>query len=410
MSTIGTRAAAAAGALAASAPALHLGMLTVASAVPHRCGRSQRPRFAVVVPAHDEADTIDSTLGSIGSIDYPKSQLAIVVVADNCSDDTAAVARSHGVTVLERDDPDRRGKGYALDHAFRYVLADTTADAVVVIDADTTVDPDLLSRAAFHVEAGAAAIQVDYRVRNPHESWRTRLLDVAFTCKHLVRNRGREALRCSIGLHGNGMVFTRGLLEQLPYAATSVVEDIEYGMMLVEAGYVVGSCDRTYVAGDMPSDAESAASQRVRWELGHAEMRRRFGLRMLLPALVRRDRVRSEAAVDLLTPPLGTVVATLGAATLVGATGRRWFGPVPVWVLAAGWIALVAHVGSGLLRSPSSWRAIPAIARVPWYLAWKVALRTSAMWQDQVRHGALWTRTERSGALHDESRVPVVDQ
>ncbi len=404
----GARVLGVAGAAAVAAPALHLGVLTAAGAKPHRCGRTTSTRFAIVVPAHDEAESIGATLESLATLDYPADRRHIVVVADNCTDDTAEIARKHDVTVLERFNDDERGKGYALDFAFGQLLADPDVDAFVVIDADTTVDRHLLACASFHIEQGASAIQVDYRVRNPETSWRTRLLDVAFTAKHLIRGRGRDALGCSIGLHGNGMIFARELLSTIPYAATSVVEDIEYGMMLVDAGRIVEWCDGTHVAGDMPGDADSAVSQRVRWELGHAEMRDRYGWAMLLPALRTGDHVRADAAIDVLTPPLGTVVGGLAGATLVGGVARRWLGSAPLRVVTLGWLALGFHVVMSIGRSPSSWRALPAIARVPWYLAWKVGVRTSSVWQTQARDGAVWTRTERSDAAQDSSPDLVV--
>ena len=394
-------------AVVAATPAWHLGVLTLASVKPHRCGVSTSKRFVIVVPAHNESESIGATLASLRELDYPADRFRIVVVADNCTDDTADVVRAAGVDVLERVDPDRRGKGYALDYAFQRV-ADGN-DAVVVIDADTDVDRRFLTRMAFHLEQGAVAIQADYRVRNPQTSWRTRLLDVAFTCKHQVQGRGREALGCSVGLHGNGMVFTTDLLREVPYSATSVVEDIEYGLMLVDAGHVVQHCDDTYVGGDMPGDAESAAPQRVRWELGHAEMRRKYGWKMLPGALARGDRQRVDAALGVITPPLATTVGTIGAIALVGAVGQRYVGRGPLRVAAAGGLALLGHVATGLVRSPSSWQAIPAIASVPWYLAWKVGVRASSAWQEQSRDGAVWTRTERSTASQPEPLDLVVN-
>ncbi len=404
----GGRRLATAAAVAAATPAWHLGLLTLASVKPHRCGASTSKRFVIVVPAHDESASIGTTLASIQALDYPADRFRVVVVADNCTDDTAAVARAAGADVLERFDPERRGKGYALDFAFQRV-ADGN-DAVVVIDADTDVDRQFLSRAAFHLEQGAAAMQADYRVRNPETSWRTRLLDVAFTCKHQVQGRGRETLGCSVGLHGNGMVFTTELLREIPYSATSVVEDIEYGLMLVDAGHIVHHCDGTHVGGDMPGDAGSAAPQRVRWELGHAEMRRKYGWKMLPGAVVRGDRQRADAALGVITPPLATTVGTIGAIAIVGLLGRRIIGRGPLRVAGASSAALLGHVVTGLVRSPSSWQAIPAIASVPWYLAWKVGVRASSAWQEQSRDGAVWTRTERSTASQPEPLDLVVNR
>jgi 1,2-diacylglycerol 3-beta-glucosyltransferase len=186
-----------------------------------------RTRFQVIVPAHDEARGISQTVASLAAVDYPRDLFEIVVVADNCSDETAARARAAGARVLERFDEKLRGKGYALAHAFEASLAGGGTDAVVVVDADTVVSPNLLRAFDVRLQAGAKAVQADYAVRNPEEGWRTRLMAIAFGMFHVVRSAGRENLRLSCGLRGNGMCFATTVLREVPHDAFSVVEDLE---------------------------------------------------------------------------------------------------------------------------------------------------------------------------------------
>ncbi|HET6345079.1 MAG TPA: glycosyltransferase family 2 protein, partial [Myxococcota bacterium] len=165
--------------------ALYLGLLAVL-ARPTRPPADVPPtvRFAVVVPAHNEQDQIAQTVASLKAVDYPADRFKVVVVADNCNDETAARAAAAGADVMQRTDETLRGKGYALEHAFDRLLAGNEADALVVIDADTVVSKNLLRAFAARIVAGELAVQAEYGVRNPDASWRTRLMAVALAMFH----------------------------------------------------------------------------------------------------------------------------------------------------------------------------------------------------------------------------------
>ena len=402
MTSVGVaRPLATATATAIAAPALYLGAMTVLAIRPHRCGAATTRRCAVVVPAHNEAPNIAATVESLRSLRYPADRFDVFVIADNCSDDTADRARAAGAEVMVRINDELRGKGYALDWALSGLVGAGEHDFFVIIDADTVADAGLLECASHHVGEGTEAMQVDYRVRNPSASWRTRLLDVAFTCQHRVRARGRAALSLSTGLRGNGMVLSRSVLERVPYRAFSVVEDIEYAILLAEDGVVVHYCDGTHVAGDMPQTKADSASQRVRWELGRTTLRRDHAAPLIRRAFSRRSAVDTDMAIDLVMPPIATIVMYLGVGMVASSALTARIGPAPRRTLTAGWIALITHLAAGVAFSPSSWRALPALARVPLYMAWKVTVRGSGAWRRQQRTGATWTRTPRSESLRD---------
>ena len=161
----------AAGAAAApgAAVALHLGLLTVAAVArrrntPPSVATVPLPHFAIVVPAHNEAAGIAATVHSLATMDYPADHRRILVVADNCTDDTPARATRAGADVVVRADEKRRGKGFALAAGLANALADPAVDAVVVVDADTLVEPALLAVAAAAMGRGALVMQADYRV------------------------------------------------------------------------------------------------------------------------------------------------------------------------------------------------------------------------------------------------------
>ena len=208
-------------------PLLYLGLLTLLS-VPRRAPvASKLAKFVVVVPAHNEEAQIATTVQSLKAVDYPAELFDVLVVADNCTDATAAHAEAAGARVLQRQNDQLRGKGYALEYAFDTILTDPTVDAAVVVDADTVVSRSLLRAFAARLELGFLAVQAEYGVRNPDASWRTRLMAVALGMFHRLRSLGRERLEVSAGLRGNGMCFATKLLREHPHKAFGLVEDVE---------------------------------------------------------------------------------------------------------------------------------------------------------------------------------------
>ena len=348
-------------------------------------------RFDLVVPAHDEEEGIVATVASLLALDWPAGQRRVLVVADNCTDATAERARQAGAVVLVRHDPNLRGKGYALALAFERVLADGLADAAVVVDADTLVSPGLLRGLAARLGAGAQAVQACYGVRNPGDSWRTRLMAVAFALVHDLRSQGRERLGLSAGLRGNGMCFTTRLMREVPHTAFSIVEDLEYGLRLGQAGHRVHFAGEVSVQGDMPAGAGAGASQRQRWEAGRRAMARTHGWPMLRRGLAARDPVLVDLALDLLVPPLARLgaLAVAGSAAAAALVALR---PALLWSAWAWWIslpALLVYLFRGWQLSGTGLAGLTALAHAPAYLLWKVLLAR------RPSPGGAWVRTQR---------------
>jgi 1,2-diacylglycerol 3-beta-glucosyltransferase len=356
-----------------------------------------RSRFQIVVPAHDEAGGIGRTVESLLSVDYPRELFEVVVVADNCSDDTAARARAAGARVLERMDANRRGKGYALAHAFDACIAEGTADAVVVVDADTVVSSNLLRAFDARLQSGASAVQADYAVHNVDDGWRTRLMAIAFGMFHVVRSAGRERLGVSCGLRGNGMCFTRELLGEVPHDAFSVVEDVEYGIRLGERGYRVHYAGEAHVYGDMVSSERASRSQRERWEGGRAQLARRHALPLLKRAVAERNLMLADLAMDVLVPPLSVLVAATvvgSAASLALAAMTRRPNLASVLFGASG-VFLLAYGVRGWQVSGTGVRGLGSLAYAPGYMAWKATLPLRRR-QRNVGDPE-WVRTARAG-------------
>jgi len=311
-------------------------------------------RFRIVVPAHNEESGIAQTIWSLRHLDYPLHRYQIVVVADNCTDRTAEVAHGCGATVLERRDPSRRGKGHALAFAFRELLAEPSADwdAAVVVDADSSVSPHLLRAFSNRLAAGVHSVQASYLPKPAPTGPLSVITDIAFTAFHVVRSTARERLGLSSGLRGNGMAFTRSLLERVPHDAFSRTEDLEFGIRLGLEGVRVAFAAEATVRGDMPEQAEAAAIQRQRWIGGRMEIARTHLPALLKGALGRRSLMLADLAVDLLVPPVSLLTAALVAgsaaalaAVLLGASGTALL----VWLTAG--LALAIHVADAARRA-----------------------------------------------------------
>ena len=345
-------------------------------------GTAPHPRLAVVVPAHDESASIGACVASLTACEGSHD---VVVIADNCSDDTAALAEAAGARVLVRNDADRRGKGWALDFAFQRLLAEDY-EAFAVVDADSRVDPDFVRCLSERLACGADAVQARYQVLNPSGSLRTRLMSVAFMAFNVLRPRGRDRWGLSAGILGNGFALSADTLRAIPYEARSVVEDLEYHLRLVRAQRRVEFADETCVFGEMPEGGSASGTQRARWEGGRLRM-----MRETAPSLSREVFLRGrwsllEPLLELLLLPLSQHVMLLVVAAALPSSLRAW---------ALGGLGLVGlHVLAGLRVGGGGWRDLGALAGAPLYVIWKLTLAKALARASSS--SADWVRTARN--------------
>lgn len=342
-------------------------------------------RVAFVVPAHDEEVTISGCVKSLLQCDSPTGAATVFVVADNCTDQTAKFAVEAGASVLVRNDATRRGKGYALDFAFQSLSA-RGFDLFIIVDADTSVTPNLLHDFEQAFEAGADAVQCRYKVRNASGSLRTRWMNIALMAFNVLRPRGRNRFGMSVGILGNGFALSQSTLSRVPYDAVSVVEDLEYHIRLVRAGLRVRFVDTATVYGEMPSSGTGVSTQRARWEGGRFRM-----IRESVPKLAReisRGRFRLfEPLLELLLLPLGFHVLLLLVALTTPASAIRLYAAAALSLVGVHMLAAIGIGGGG-------WRDISALLSAPFYLVWK--LRTIPQLLRNAGRGTAWVRTERA--------------
>jgi hypothetical protein len=350
-------------------------------------------RLAVLVPAHDEEEGIGATLGSLAACEYPTASRRIVVIADNCSDGTAARASAAGVEVWERTDPSQRGKGYALIWALRRLLAEEdSVDAIVMVDADCTVSENMLSAIERRLRAGASAVQVDYVAGNPEDSHVSALRFGAFALADTVRFLGKQRLGLSCGLVGTGMGFRRELLERTPWSATGLVEDGEYHLHLVLAGERAEFVAEASVSQAVPTSMRASSEQQARWERGRLQLIRRWSPRLLASGLARGDVVRLHAGLECLLPPQSVIAAGNLGSLLAGLL----FGQRRLLALSAfSSIAQLTFVLAGLrlVRAPA--HVYRALLLAPVLIAAKMGIYARFL---LGRGPTSWVRAERQAS------------
>lgn len=191
-----------------------------------RQGKRKRPAF--VVPAHNEATEIESTLRNIRSQLLAHDRL--IVVADNCDDDTAQLARITGAEVVERQDGVKRGKGYAMDAGVRYLEPDPP-EVVLILDADCRIEPELIENLAETVDGMGRPVQALYLMRTASQANSgTVISSFAFLVKDWIRPRALRRVSLPVLLTGTGMAFPWEIIRDALLAFGEIVEDLALGL------------------------------------------------------------------------------------------------------------------------------------------------------------------------------------
>lgn len=294
---------------------------------PARLSRGPRPRVVVIVPAHNEAARIGACLTALGR------QLAtddrVIVVADNCVDDTAARAREHGATVLERNDAERPGKGYALLHALDAIAA-APPDVIVVIDADCVTHAGLVETLSRTAASTDRPVQAAYFPELPSQPGPLdRISALAFVAKNVTRPRGLARLGLPCLLTGTGMAFPWRVIRGALIAGAKTAEDMRLAADLSIAGHPPTFCPEARLVGPLEKWKDGATLQRTRWEHGHLETLFDRVLPLLLAALRQRRPALLALALELSVPPLSL-----------------W---ALLWMIAATFAVAMASLGGPLL-------------------------------------------------------------
>ena len=263
-------------------------------------------RIAVLVPAHDEAGGIASTIDSI--LPQLQSGDRLLIVADNCSDNTARIASEKGAEVIERQDLKNRGKGFALDYGIQFLSRDPP-EVVVIVDADCTVEENSLSKlVAYSLKHDRPVQCLDLMLSPTGAGLKAKIAEFAWVVKNQVRPLGYARLGLPCQLMGTGMAFPWSAISNINLANGNLVEDMKLGIDLTKSGRAPLFYENALVTSYFPSASEDRSSQRTRWEHGHLTMIFSQVPRLIVQGIVNGNIDLLAITLDLCVPPLALLV------------------------------------------------------------------------------------------------------
>jgi 1,2-diacylglycerol 3-beta-glucosyltransferase len=349
-------------------------------------------RFAIAIPAHDEASVIAATVDRLRTLDYPADLFAIHVVADHCSDDTAALARQAGAIVHERNQGPRLGKGAALAWLFERIL-DDECDAVVIFDSDTQVAADFLHLMAARLTQGAQVIQGQHIIRNPGSGWFPALAWAMFLIDNRFQNLGRSNLGWSAKNMGDSICFRADILRRLGWG-DGLTEDYQLRQRLLLAGIRI--CYEPFAKGygEAPSTWAQARAQRARWLRGTRLASRQFGYQLLVEGIRRRDLALLDGALQGYLPSFSTLTVFSIMALLVQIPLGWLENPALPAELIYAWtgicVALFVYPLFGLALERAPAKAYVVILTGPLFIVWRTYLAIKSRY---FRRQDVWVRT-----------------
>ena len=382
-------------ALGIAVPLMVFSCEVIAGLAPARQGNAalSASRVAVLIPAHDESAGIVATLMALQAVAPPGTR--ILVVADNCSDDTATLARAAGAEVIERHDAAARGKGYALAFGRDHLALDPPercAEVVIVLDADCRLAPgsiEALSAAACASDAPAQAINLiapDFSA-----SPLVQISSFAVLVKNLYRSRGMQRLGGAALLTGTGMAFPWRHFAAAELATGALVEDLALGIALTRAGHAPRLVAAAQVRS-APAQLGDALVQRTRWEHGFLGTLRQFALPVLAAGLRRSSLAETLLGLHLLVPPLALLLLVAGLSLpVLGGIVLLGGGAMPLLLIGAMLVITLLSVFAAWLAGGRALLSGSTLLRAPLYVLWKIPVYLKFLRKPETR----WQRTPR---------------
>ena len=348
------------------------------------------PRLAVVVPAHNESIGIRVALESV--MPQLRAGDRLIVVADNCTDDTAQIARAAGAAVVERHDPARRGKGYALDFGVRYLERDPP-QVVVIIDADCWVAPGAIDRIAGLSWSTGRPVQALYLMKSPEPaSAMMPVKEFAWTMKNLVRPLGFLQIGLPCQLMGTGMAFPWPSISKATLASGHIVEDLKLGLELARAGTAPLFCPDASVISVFASSADGARAQRTRWEHGHLAMVFSEAPGYFVDAVRGMNLPLLALTMDLCVPPLALLtLAISGLCVAALSYSIAYANATPLLFALLVMVCLATTVFLAWARFGRDIVSMRVLLRAPVYALAKIPLYVRFL----VRRQVDWVRSKR---------------
>ena len=234
--------------------------------------KNKKHKFMAIIPAHNEEGVVANLIESLKKQDYDKELLDIYVIADNCTDNTAEVAKNAGAIVYERFDETKKTKGFAMQWFLDKKLNDgSDYDAFCVFDADNIVMPDFITQMNKKLCQGEEVVQGYRDIKNPTDSW----ISAGYAIFYWTMNRFYHLARYNIGLspliNGTGFMVKMDVVRQDGWNTKTLTEDIEFSLKNIAKGRKLGWAVDAKVYDEQPIGFKQSWSQRSRWTVGHLQ-------------------------------------------------------------------------------------------------------------------------------------------
>lgn len=260
-------------------------------------------RFALLIAAHNEEVVIGSLIENMLKLDYPKEMYDVFVIADNCTDDTAKIAKKYGVNVCERFEKEKRGKGYALEWMFAKLFnMDEHYDAVAIFDADNLVHKDFLKEINSKLQEGYKVVQGYIDSKNPNDSWIATAYSIAFWTQNRMFQLARANVGFSNQIGGTGFAIETNTLKELGWGATCLTEDLEFTCKLVLNGEKVGWAHDAIIYDEKPLKLMQSWKQRKRWMQGFTDVASRYFFKLVKKSVKEKKFYMFDCALYVLQP------------------------------------------------------------------------------------------------------------
>ena len=354
-------------------------------------GKWENAKVTVLIPAHNEEIAIASTLNQI--IPVLKQQDSLVVVADNCTDKTAEIARTMGATVIEREDSIHKGKGYALDYGLQFIAAEPP-EVVVMIDADCNINPDTIEQLTECAIATNRPVQGKYLMvrANNSESSKDFISQFSNIIRNFVRPLGLKHLGISAPLLGAGMAFPWLIIRSVNIASGNLLEDIKLGLDLSVIGHNSIFYPQATVTAYLPSSLSAAKSQKTRWIHGYLQLIQSY-IPMLFKQAVHQRRLDLLLIIfDLCIPPLTLLVMIwLGLTTISLIFAVLQISAIPAMISFLAGLCLFTALTLAWVKFASTSIPLSKLLTIPLYIFWKIPVYIKFIVSPQTA----WIRTER---------------
>ncbi len=348
--------------------------------------------FLVVIPAHNEELFIKRILDSFARQNYSSDLFKLIVVADNCTDDTANCVSGDNVEILVRKSAKDFGKGYAIKYALDN-MSDFNYDALFIIDADSVLARDGLLTLNQHIFRGTKILQCNNALANPEDSWFTLLMDVARTLENDIMEPAKEKLGLSSHLMGNGMCFHREIIDKYGWNAFSIGEDWEYYAKIINKGERIAFAQDVRVYHQESTSLKQATPQRMRWSSGRFAVLKQYGIGLFWQGLIEKNLLKFDASLPLIFPNPSLAINL----TALGLIFSFLFFIIYKNIFWVNWFAIlilcqVLIFTSAVFYTRNKLKSFMSIFIAPIFLIWKMSIDILSF---LGKGRGKWVRTKR---------------